>query len=339
VSVVVATIGARRSAGGGIVIWVVLGTIGLGLLVVGSVVGGLIGLVFAPHREAPSQKQLTVLAMLGIAAFVAMLVTAETVGGAWFTVPIGAWVVALAFIRNSAPKRETPQQRSAREAADKQDEAAAKAARERERADAFGREGVALMDRAKLAVYNVMVTEAAREGWLGEHGDLDFSTDLAMIAKTLRQARRIEKVVAESKAIPTPTDDDTRMVRDGERAIKQLRGDVTRRVQILDDCAKQARQVDRTLADERKQARLAAQRDEARSRLSAELYGVAATPSVPVSNAADAVNARVAAFRELKGVIDEQRRLEITAANGSVEADPPSPPPHPLNWFRRQLPF
>ncbi|MFZ0833690.1 MAG: hypothetical protein WAM92_11500 [Mycobacterium sp.] len=79
--------------------------------------------------------------------------------------------------------------------------------------------------------------------------------------------------------------------------------------------------------------------DEARSRLSAELYGVAATPSPPVSNAADAVTARVAAFRELKGLIDEQRRLEITAAGWSAEADPPSQPPQPLNWLRRQLPF
>lgn len=119
-------------------IWVVLGALGLALLVVGSVVGGFVRLVFAPHRESPSQKQLAVLAVLGIVAFVTMLVMAETVVGAWFTVPIVVWVVALAFIRNSAPMCETAQQRGAREAAEKERAAAAKAVRERERADAFG---------------------------------------------------------------------------------------------------------------------------------------------------------------------------------------------------------
>lgn len=125
------------------------------------------------------------------------------------------------------------------------------------------------------------------------------------------------------------------MVRDAERAVKQLRGDVTRRVQILNDCARQAGQVDRTLADEREQARRAGLCDEVRHRLSAELYGVEATPSDPVSDAADAVTARVAGFREMKGVIDEQLR---TITEG-VDGEAPASAQNALTWIRRQLPF
>lgn len=126
------------------------------------------------------------------------------------------------------------------------------------------------------------------------------------------------------------------MLRDAERAVKQLRGDVKLRVQILNDCARQARQVDRTLADEREQARRAELRDEVRHRLCAELYGVKATPSDHVSDAADAVTAHVAGFRELKGIIDEQLRTEISEA---VDGEPSTSPQNVLMWVRRQLPF
>jgi hypothetical protein len=209
--------------GGSIVIWVALGGLGLVVLIVGSMVEGFVRLVFAPHREVLSQNQFWLLAILGIIAFVATLAVAATVGGGWFVAPIAMWLLATTIVRNSAPERETKQQRIAREASERKRAAARKAVAERKRLDVFGKDGIGLMERAKLAVDTVMTTEAVREGWLGEPGDLDFSADLALITETLRQARRIEKVAAESKAIPQPNGDDKKLLRDAERTVKQLR--------------------------------------------------------------------------------------------------------------------
>lgn len=177
-------------------IWVVLGAVGLVVLVVGSVVAGCVELVCAPQREALSQRQFWFLAALGGVAFMAMLTLVATPGGGWFVVPIVMWVAALAIARNSAPMRETKQQRVAREDSEKRRAAARDAVRERKHADAFGKDGLGLMNRAKMAVDNVIATEAAREGWLG---DLDFSADLATISESLLQ------LVASKKLRPSQT--------------------------------------------------------------------------------------------------------------------------------------
>jgi Ca2+/Na+ antiporter len=318
------------------VIWIVLGGLGLVVLIVASVVGGFIRLVFAPHREALSQNQFWLLAVLGVIAFVAMLVAAATVGGGWFVAPIALWLLVTAIVRNSAPERETKQQRIAREASERKRAAARKAVAERKRVDALGKDGIGLMERATLAVDTIMATEAGKVGWLGKAADLDFAADLSLITEALRQARRIEKVAAESRDIPQSNDDDKKLLRDAERTVKQLHGEVTRRVQLLNDCARQARQVDKTLAKEREQARFTVLRDDVSKRLAVELYGAEATLSLQVSNAADAVTAHVAAFKELKGIVDEQR-TKITPPADSVSGDSAAEPDNVISWIRRQL--
>lgn len=319
--------------------WVVLGAIALVVLIVGLVVVGVVGLIAAPHREAPSLGHVAAFYVSGFVALLGIGAMSNSLGSAWGAVPVVMWLAVVAAIRRLAPERETAEQRKARQAEEKRRAAARRRVAARARADAFGKDGLGLIDRAKQTVDDVMATEAAQDGWLGQPGDLDFSADVTMIADTLRQARRMEKLVAQSKAIPRPTDDDTRMLRDAERAVKQLRGDVKRRVQTLDDCANQARQVDRFLAEEREQARLAKRRDNARRQLSAELYGVEAAPPARPSDATDAVSAHVAAFRELKGIIDEQRQREIDAAIESADSDPPAEPENALTWIRKILPF
>lgn len=298
-------------------IWVVLGAATLTLLIIGAVITAVVGVVFAPHRVPPTRNQYLLLAVAGFAAVIGSQWALSSAAGGGWAMPLALWVLLLTIIRNRAPMRETPWQRKAREKA-----------RERERADTLGRAGVGLIDRARTAVSAVMATEAARDGWLGDPTDLDFSADLAAMEDTLRQARRIEKLVAESRALPEPTDDDARMLGDAERTVGQLRSDVLRRVQVLDDCARQARQIDQSLAAERERARLAARRDVTRGRLAAELYGAAVAPSDPASEAADGVAARVAAFRDLKGLVDEPPR-----PGGRV--DPPQQTV--LHWLRRQI--
>jgi hypothetical protein len=328
------------------VFWVVLGGIGLVVLIVGSFVQGFVQLVFAPHREPVSEREFLLLATLSVVAFVAAVTVAATLGGWWLVVPIAMWLVAVSVVRNLAPERETKQQRIAREAAEKKRAAseakraaARKAVAERKRVDVFGKDGVGLMDRAELAVNRVMATEAVKEGWLGEPGDLDFSVDLALIGETLSRARRIERVAAESKSIPKPNADEIKLLREAERSVKQLRAEATRRVQMLNGCARQARQVDQTLAEEREQARLEALRDDLSRRLAAELYGAEAAASVRMSEAADHVTAHVAAFRELKGVIDEQRRVEITDAPVAADVEPSTADEDFFGWLRRQQSF
>ena len=126
------------------------------------------------------------------------------------------------------------------------------------------------------------------------------------------------------------------MLREAEKRVKTLRAETKHRVKILDDCVKQAREIDRLLAEEREQRRFAAQRDEARRRLAAELNVAEVTPSARESDAADAVAARVAAFRELKNIVDDKVRLEIAAAAAGEWQDGFQ---SAFTWVRKQLPF
>ncbi|MBS9532210.1 hypothetical protein KIH27_01250 [Mycobacterium sp. M1] len=292
-------------------VWGIVLAVLLVLLVIGGLIAGVVNLIFPFGRAPASNTELAVILAISFFTLLLTVLMAE-LGGAWFVLPIAVGLTAVSIIRHSAPVLETDEQRRIRVAEEGRRAAARERVAARKRIDDFGKDGLSLIARAQRAVDGIMATEAARDGWLGDADDLDFSADLTMITGTLKQARRMEKLAAKSKAIPRPSDEDTSMVRDAERAVKHLRSAVKQRAQILDDCASQARHVDRTLAQEREDARLAERRDEARRQLAAELYGVEAAPPASHSDAADAVQAYVAAFRELKGVIDEQRRREIT---------------------------
>lgn len=315
---------------------------GLAALLAGGLVSGVFSMLFAPHREPSSTGEVTALAGITIAALVGAVLLSRLAPWAWIF-PLVLWFLVFASIRNGAPLKETDQQRRAREAAQRrqaeQDEkraAARKAVAERKHVDSLGKDGVALLERGRAAIGAVTATEAARDGWLGEAADLDFSADLATISDTLLQARRIEKIVARTKKIPDPSPDDITMLRDAGKTVRTLRAESVNRVKILEDCARQAREVDRLLAEERQQRALDAQREDARCRLAAELYGAEAIPVRRDSHAADAVAARVAAFRELKNVVDDSVRREITRA---AEGGGTNPVQSAVSWVRRALPF
>jgi hypothetical protein len=64
---------------------------------------------------------------------------------------------------------------------------------------------------------------------------------------------------------------------------------------------------DESLRRERDEAQLAAKREELHGELAAMLYGIEATGATPAESAADAVMARVQAYRDIKGQIERAR--------------------------------
>ena len=299
----------------------------LAMFLVGWIIKGIVAAVYATDRESSTPAEAATLGGLGIAAFIATLTLGSVApGAAWM--PVVAWIVAVYVIRQRAELMETPQQRKVREAAERaqaeQDEkraAARKAIAERKRVDSFTKDGLALMAKARTAVSAVRATEAARDGWLGDQADLDFSADLTFISEALLQARRIEKVVERSKKIPDPSADDVVMLRDAEKTMKALRADAKGRVGIIEDCVKQAREIDRLLAEERRQQEFDKQRAAARRQLAAELHLVEVRSPARHSDTADAIAARVQAFRELKNVVDEKVLREIEAGGANASND------------------
>ena len=287
------------------------------VMLVGEVLKGIVAALFATDREASSPTEAATIAGLGVVAFLAAVVIGSVGLPAWW-VPLVLWLVGFFIVRHRAPLKETPAQRAVREATERkqaeQDEkraAARKVVAERKRADSFTKDGLALLQRANAAVDNVRATEAARGGWLGEPTDFDFSADVGRISEALLQARRIEKVVERSKKIPDPSPDDIAMMRDAEKMVKTLRAEAKSRVRIIDDCVKQARETDRLLGEERRQHEVDRQREAARRQLAAELFVAGVRPSTRDSDTADAIAARVQAFRELKNIVDENVLREI----------------------------
>ena len=284
---------------------------------VGGILNAIAEVLFATDREASSPTEVATIAGLGVVAFLAAVLIGSVEFAAWW-VPLALWLVGFSIVRHRAPLKETPAQRSAREAAERkqaeQDEkraAARKVVAERKRVDSFTKDGLALLQRANSAVDDVRATEAALDGWLGEPADFDFSADVALISDALLQARRIEKVVERTRKIPDPTPDDVIMLRDAEKAVKTLRAEAKSRVRIIDDCVKQAREIDRLLVEERRLHEVDKQREAARRQLAAELFIAGVRPSTRDSDTADAISARVQAFRELKNIVDEKVLREI----------------------------
>ena len=108
---------------------------------------------------------------------------------------------------------------------------------------------------------------------------------------------------------------------DAEKMVKTLRAEANSRVRIIDDCVKQAREIDRLLTEERRQQEFDKQRDAARRQLAAELHLVEVRSPARHSDTADAIAARVQAFRELKNVVDEKVLREVEAGGTNPSND------------------
>lgn len=188
--------------------------------------------------------------------------------------------------------------------------AAPKAKRQREenvrtvkqqRIATLGAKNAARVEHATAAVDQMVASEAARAGWLG---DVDFTADLNGIIGNLRKAHDLRKVADQLSGLDKPSADDRKILVEAKATIETLEGAAVERLKLIEKCATEARLVDESLQKERDDARTEEQRAELHAKLSAMLYGIKATPdALPTEAATDLVMVRVQAYREIKNQI------------------------------------
>lgn len=179
--------------------------------------------------------------------------------------------------------------------------AAVKRQREaQEREQELGRSAAALVESTLAAVRTLTTSEAARAGWLGD--DVNFDPDIKVIAEKLGKAHDLQKVADKLSALQNPTSEDRKILAEAKTTIEQLENAANQRVELVLQCATEAELIDRSLKQERADAKTAKQRAELHAELSGMLYGLKQTPeTAPLhSAAADGVMARVQAYREIK---------------------------------------
>jgi hypothetical protein len=148
-------------------------------------------------------------------------------------------------------------------------------------------------------------SEAASAGLLG---DIDFEADIQGITDNLRKAHELQKVADGLAALDKPGADDRKLLAEANGTVEKLETAALKRVDLIAQCATEAQLVDKSLHDERQEAKTSAQRAELQAKLAAMLYGIEATPdTTPADSAADAVLLRVRAYREIKNQIRSVR--------------------------------
>lgn len=220
-----------------------------------------------------------------------------------------AWIVAklvkaVEESRIEAERRERAE-RAARAAAAKREREERARKEKQHRIDTLGKPNAALVEAALAAVTQVAASEAARAGWLG---DVDFKSDIAWIISTFAKAHSLRGVTGKLSKLSKPSADDRKILAEAEGTIVELEDAAKERVALIGKCAKEAQLIDESLRTEREDAKVVEQRAELNGKLSAMLYGIEAAPDItPTDSAADAVMARVQAYREIKQQIEQAR--------------------------------
>ncbi|WP_149480497.1 hypothetical protein [Mycolicibacterium sp. P1-18] len=175
----------------------------------------------------------------------------------------------------------------------------------------YGKPGAMAVMKAKSSVQLLMATEAASTGWLG---DVDFASDLEEIEDHFRRIVALRIMVAELTALPKPNSDDRKILADAKATTSRLERKADERVKLLEQCASEARHIEDSLQQERDDARLAAAREKLHGDLAAMIYGAESTAPSSSESGADAVIARVQAYREIKGEL-ERARVDVNAVD------------------------
>lgn len=214
-----------------------------------------------------------------------------------------------AWEQSRLAEEERAQVQRAQEAAVAQQEREAEARRlKQQRIQTLGAANAARVRSAQAAVKQVVASEAARTGWLG---DVDFTADLKSIVDSFQKAQALRKVADQLSALDKPTADDRKILAEAKTTAAGLERVAIERANLIGKCATEAKLIDDSLRTERQDARTAEQRAELHAKLSSMLYGIeAAPPATATDSVADAVMARVQAYREIKHQIQLTRGEE-----------------------------
>src|SRR5512139_1339609 len=247
--------------------------------------------------------------VLGVLFLIALIpkpvwITLGVLAALAVVIGVTSWAISENDKRLTA-KRERERAEQAALAAAAKREREEKTRRRRQRIKTLGRENAALVESALAAVRQVGASEAARAGWLG---DVDFTTDIRGITDTFKKSHALGEVIEKLSALDKPSPDDRKILAEARTTVANLERVACERVELIKRCANQARLIDKSLQEERENARTAEQRAELHAKLSAMLYGIEATPdTTPTDSAAAAVMARVQAYLEIKNQIQQTR--------------------------------
>lgn len=238
-------------------------------------------------------------AVVGIIVLIAMIPKEVWVFlGVGAGVALGVWLA----IKGLAAYKKSRAEAAKRERAAR---AARAAAATRQLIEKIGKKNFLLVQSAQTSVQNVAASEAARAGWLG---DVDFTADITGIIATFGQAYALRKVAGELSGLDSPSADDRKIFGEANATAEDLERAALERVTLIGKCATEATLIDESLQQEREDARTGEQRAQLHAKLSSMLYGIEAAPATTSADStADAVMARVQAYREIKNQIQHVR--------------------------------
>lgn len=225
--------------------------------------------------------------------------------GVGFLALVTSWFVSAYRESQAAAEERARAERAAQEAAAKRERELKAQKEKKRRIETLGTDNAALVESALAAAKQVGASEAARTGWLG---DVDFTVDIRAITDKFQKAHALRRVADKLSALDKPSLDDRKILAEANTTIAGLEVAAVRQVELIVKCATEARLIDKSIREERKDARTAEQRAELHAKLSGMLYGIEATPDAsPPESAADSVMARVQAYREIRNQIQLAR--------------------------------
>ena len=256
---------------------------------VGKVVGGVIFGAFVIVSLIPKEVWIA----LGVLAVVAILIAGTS------------WAVSANARRREEAAARAEEERRERAAAEKREREENALRQKQLRLKLLGRQNATRVETALAAIKQVKASEAARAGWLG---DVDFTSDIREITDKFQKAYALQDVASQLSALSKPSPDDRKILKEAKDTAAELEHAARQRVELIGQCATEARRIDESLRTEREDARVAEQRAKLHGQLGGMLYGIEAAPtSTPTDSAADAVMARVQAYREIKSQIAQAR--------------------------------
>lgn len=244
-----------------------------------------------PAAERLSSDDVMYLAAMGFMAASLAILAGAIAGVAWASLPIAIWIVIFAGMRSRTQSRASPVVHS---------DAPPPAARRKE---SFGKDGVALLERADAAVEKVMTSAAVKEGWLGPPEGIDLRADVTVIEDRLRRVCGIREVITEMSRLPDPSAADRKRKSEAKEAESKLLQDARDRVTRLEVLAREVQATDREL-------RLRSLTD----------TGAEHATSLEV---VDSTRAMLSAYREVKGL----SHLEATSNGSDSKAGEVQKPP------------